>query len=229
MDSLHDRRGNDNKYEESSKDQLQFLQDQVRRLTSVVREYQLKYMPIDENNIEEAPLAPWMTDMTMVSPLFVEYDNNIKSLKDQIKYYKEQFDNLQEKSREIVEENSKLHQELRRTVENQLESIQHSDGLSNHTQIHLDQLQNKLKVLVDEKNRVDTLYHEAIRDTKISHCDLKAKMQIIDSLTAENAQLQDDLNQARLYAEGLQKSSQRFKTEHAHFFKNSTVTGYRIG
>ena len=182
---------------------VKFLKDQVCRLTAVVQEYQSRYTPIAVKDVEAAPLAPWMSD-TMVSPLLMEYENNIKSLKEQIGYYKEQFNNLQEKSSQIVEENKKLHLELRRTVESQLVN-QESDDLSKET---IDQLQNKLKVLSDEKTRIETLYRDALRNTNTSQTDLNSKLQIINTLTAENDQLHDDLKQARGYAENLQKVNQ---------------------
>ena len=65
-----------------NREQVGFLQDQVRRLTAVVREYQKKYTPLDEHDIQDAPLEPWMTDRTTTPPLFMEYDNNTEWMHD---------------------------------------------------------------------------------------------------------------------------------------------------
>jgi len=206
------------------KDQVIFLQDQVRRLTSVVREYQKKSsLPINEHDIEEATLEPWMTDVTTGPPLFTEYDNNIKSLKDQIKYYKEQFSNIQTKSGEIVEENNRLHRELRQAVEDQLNVIQQTDGLSTHAQVRFDDLKRKLDIVTGEKNKVDLIHQDTLKEAKNAQIDLKAKGEIINSLRNENSQLQDDLNQARIFAEGLQRTCHKYKAEHEKFLKAAQI------
>lgn len=209
--------------ENEKMEQVSFLQDQVRRLTSVVREYQMKYPPINEKDVETAPLAPWMTDASLASPLFAEYDNNIKALKEQIKYYKDQFNNIQEKSREIVQENDRLHQELRRSVENQLDVLQQTDGLSNNTHAQLDQLQHKIKVISEEKNRMDSLYQNAINDQNITQSELNAKVQIFSTLTAENTHLQEDLKHAREFAESSQKNYHKLQIEYEKFINTAQL------
>lgn len=227
MDSLNALHNDDKKIynflENEKMEQVSFLQDQVRRLTSVVREYQMKYPPINEKDVETAPLAPWMTDASLASPLFAEYDNNIKALKEQIKYYKDQFNNIQEKSREIVQENDRLHQELRRSVENQLDVLQQTDGLSNNTHAQLDQLQHKIKVISEEKNRMDSLYQNAINDQNITQSELNAKVQIISSLTAENTHLQEDLKHAREFAESSQKNYHKLQIEYEKFINTAQL------
>lgn len=227
MDSLNALHNDDKKIynflENEKMEQVSFLQDQVRRLTSVVREYQMKYPPINEKDVETAPLAPWMTDASLASPLFAEYDNNIKALKEQIKYYKDQFNNIQEKSREIVQENDRLHQELRRSVENQLDVLQQTDGLSNNTHAQLDQLQHKIKVISEEKNRMDSLYQNAINDQNITQSELNAKVQIISTLTAENTHLQEDLKHAREFAESSQKNYHKLQIEYEKFINTAQL------
>lgn len=227
MDSLNALHNDDKKIynflENEKMEKVSFLQDQVRRLTSVVREYQMKYPPINEKDVETAPLAPWMTDASLASPLFAEYDNNIKALKEQIKYYKDQFNNIQEKSREIVQENDRLHQELRRSVENQLDVLQQTDGLSNNTHAQLDQLQHKIKVISEEKNRMDSLYQNAINDQNITQSELNAKVQIISTLTAENTHLQEDLKHAREFAESSQKNYHKLQIEYEKFINTAQL------
>ena len=164
-----------------------------------------------------------MTDRTTTPPLFMEYDNNIRSLKEQIKYYKDQFTNIQSKSAEIVEENNRLHRELRQAVEDQLNVLQQTDGLSSHTQARLDDLKRKLDVVTSEKNKMNTLHQDAVKEAKSAQIDLKAKSEIITSLKSENAQLQDDLSHARSFAEGLQKTCQKYKMEHEKFLKAAHV------
>lgn len=227
MDSLNALHNDDKKIynflENEKMEKVSFLQDQVRRLTSVVREYQMKYPPINEKDVETAPLAPWMTDASLASPLFAEYDNNIKALKEQIKYYKDQFNNIQEKSREIVQENDRLHQELRRSVENQLDVLQQTDGLSNNTHAQLDQLQHKIKVISEEKNRMDSLYQNAVNDQNITQSELNAKVQIISTLTAENTHLQEDLKHAREFAESSQKNYHKLQIEYEKFINTAQL------
>lgn len=227
MDTLNALHNDDKKIynflENEKMEKVSFLQDQVRRLTSVVREYQMKYPPINEKDVETAPLAPWMTDASLASPLFAEYDNNIKALKEQIKYYKDQFNNIQEKSREIVQENDRLHQELRRSVENQLDVLQQTDGLSNNTHAQLDQLQHKIKVISEEKNRMDSLYQNAINDQNITQSELNAKVQIISTLTAENTHLQEDLKHAREFAESSQKNYHKLQIEYEKFINTAQL------
>lgn len=208
---------------ENKDDETAFLQDQVRRLTSIVREYQTKYPPIDEHELTEGHLEPWMTDTAITPPLLAEYDNNIKSLKDQIKYYKEQFTNIQKKSSEIVEENNRLHRELRKAVEEQLDVIQQNDGVSGHTTTKLEQLKRRVESLAEDKAKSENAYQEALQDVKNAQIDLKAKNEIVSSLTNENAQLQDDLGQARLFAESMQKGNLRYKSEHEKFLKAAQI------
>lgn len=197
------------------------MQDQVRRLTAIVREYQRRYMRINESVVEEAPLEPWMTDPSALSPLLIEYDNNIKSLHEQMRYYKEEFDVLQVKSKKIVAENTRLHHDLRQAIENQLNAIQHSDGLTNQNQNQLDQLQHKLKAINEEKIHAATLYAEANLANDNLKKNLNDKSQQVNSLNGELASLQDDLTKARSYAESIQNNNLRLKMENDRYLQSA--------
>ncbi|XP_066919327.1 sodium channel and clathrin linker 1-like isoform X2 [Clytia hemisphaerica] len=201
--------------------EYQFLQDQVRRLTAVVREYQRRYVPIEERTVEDAPLAPWMTDPSVLSPLLVEYDNNIKSLKEQVKSYKEEFENLQGKSKTIVEENNRLHRELRTTIENQLEVLQQSDGINNKTQVQIDQLQQKMKRISDEKERIAANFEECNRELQNTKLQLKARLQEGVGVNSEITRLKEDVNSARRFAEELQKTNKQTKAELDQYIRTS--------
>ncbi|XP_015747980.1 PREDICTED: centrosomal protein of 89 kDa-like [Acropora digitifera] len=76
-------------YGQRDEDYFKFLQDQVKRLNAVVEEYQRKYLPVKEPDIKtDEPLPPWMTNSSILSPLLMEYDNNIKAYQEEVFFLK---------------------------------------------------------------------------------------------------------------------------------------------
>lgn len=196
-------------------EQIDFLQQQVRRLTAVVQEYQRRYLPIDERLVEPSPLLPWITDSSMLSPLLVEYDENIKALKEQVHHYKVEYDVLREKSIKIVEENERLHEKLRNTVEHQLDAMHQSNDE------RIQRLQHEMKQLRKEKEDLTISNDDISKNLLTMKNELNNKGRQIEMLSSEIDSLQDDLGKARSFAENTQLANKKLKEEQEHFLKTA--------
>ncbi|XP_065667389.1 sodium channel and clathrin linker 1 isoform X6 [Hydra vulgaris] len=142
----------------------------------------------------------------MLSPLLMEYDQLIKSLKEDIEYYKTELHKLKKQAQDVVQENMKLHAELRSKIE------LHAGSLENNS-LSLLQLEIKLKTAFEEKNIISKQLDNANKElTKIKE-DFRIKGNDVANLLSENVMLKDDIAQARAFASDLQNANLRFKAE----------------
>ncbi|XP_047127034.2 sodium channel and clathrin linker 1 isoform X1 [Hydra vulgaris] len=181
--------------------ELLFLQDQVTRLSSVLKSYQTKCPPISDVKDEV-----WIYDSSMLSPLLMEYDQLIKSLKEDIEYYKIELHKLQKQAQDVVQENMKLHAELRSKVE------LHAGSLEDNS-LSLLQLEIKLKTAFEEKNIISKQLDNANKELMKIKEENRIKGNDIANLLSENVMLKDDIAQARAFASDLQNANLRFKAE----------------
>eukprot|EP00795_Rhopilema_esculentum_P000518 gene518-10199_t len=206
-----------------------FLQDQVRRLNVVLKEYQRRYPPIKEPTYEDNDsLPPWLEDPSIISPLLLEYDGNIKALKDQVQFYKKEQDALKEKTDKIVEENNRLHEELRRSIENQLEALQQVEGMSGVNQDVIENMQHQLKTISLEKDNFKNLWEKVTRELNNLQDNIRDKSQEIAMKNADIGALQDDLRKARKYAEDLQRDKHKIKIEQEQFLQTAETQDKEI-
>ncbi|KAJ8028474.1 Sodium channel and clathrin linker 1 [Holothuria leucospilota] len=118
---------------DSESEEAGFLRDQVKRLNAILSVYQDKYPPLSDQeksqlDIRSSSLPPLVTDQSILAPIIIEYDAENLSLNKQINVYKSELDGLRSKVQRLVQENEKLHSDLRATVQGQLEAAGWTDG-----------------------------------------------------------------------------------------------------
>lgn len=65
--------------------QIEFLNDQVKRLTIQLAKYRNQELKDEEETPldQPGPPAPWLTDKSVLSPLIEEYDQQIQQLEEE--------------------------------------------------------------------------------------------------------------------------------------------------
>uniref|UniRef100_A0A3P9MUU1 Sodium channel and clathrin linker 1 n=1 Tax=Poecilia reticulata TaxID=8081 RepID=A0A3P9MUU1_POERE len=104
--------------------EIEFLRDQVHRLNSALSRYQLGVTSsqLDEAQQAESP-PPWLSDRGIMAPLIAEYDRHMDEMTEKLQKYQETMTDVRLKLEKVVEENERLHTELRESIEKQLQSL----------------------------------------------------------------------------------------------------------
>lgn len=105
-----------------------------------------------------SPHAPWLTNKQFLSPLLVEYDHTISELNGQVGSYQSELTNLMGRVQEIAEENTKLHSDLRKSLESQLRSSNVSDGGV------MEAVQEQLNILSRERDSYVDLWRQVSKE-----------------------------------------------------------------
>eukprot|EP01105_Mastigella_eilhardi_P012486 TRINITY_DN2856_c0_g1_i2.p1 TRINITY_DN2856_c0_g1~~TRINITY_DN2856_c0_g1_i2.p1 ORF type:complete len:827 (+),score=264.16 TRINITY_DN2856_c0_g1_i2:338-2482(+) len=145
----------------------------------------------------QSQMPPWITDSSVMSPLFLAYDNKIHALQQQIKAYSEEAKRVEEEVSDVVAENESLMQQLKSAQrgfnenepapsldqwkdlkENIAVLEQQSGVMQQQEQLLISQVTDLKKNLAD----VTTKYEEA-----------RVKLQHITPIAAENEQTKSQL------------------------------------
>ncbi|XP_070552696.1 sodium channel and clathrin linker 1-like isoform X2 [Ptychodera flava] len=153
-------------------DQVEFLRDQVHRLNVILSQYQEKYLPIEvgkhKSVYSSADLqAPWLTSKSLLSPLIAEYDRQLDTLREQNNTYKREFREQQSKLEQLIGENKRCHEELRRSIENQLRDTQPLSAgetavLNEEDVLH--NLQQQVQLVTQERDSTNEMLQSANRE-----------------------------------------------------------------
>ncbi|XP_051939239.1 sodium channel and clathrin linker 1-like [Hippocampus zosterae] len=114
--------------------EVEYLRDQVRRLNSSLSRYQREGNgPTKPSQVEDANKtefdAPWLSDRSVMAPLIAEYDRHIDEMSQQLQKYQVSMTDFKEKLEIVVQENERLHAEMRESVEKQLQSASNIPGV----------------------------------------------------------------------------------------------------
>ncbi|XP_062518741.1 sodium channel and clathrin linker 1-like isoform X2 [Corticium candelabrum] len=194
---------------QSETSQVEFLKDQVQRLNSMLFRYQKKYLPLEdtgpqENGLSErGPQAPWLFSSKHLTPLLREYDHTIQEQKHQIETYKTELASLQANARQLTDENSRLHSELRRVLELQQRSsaVQRRHGMSPKGYT-TDTIQEVVDAVQQEKDQYVEMWQRAsqqLQQLQSAHEDL---IKELSSASLELQETKEDLvNQQEAWRE----------------------------
>uniref|UniRef100_UPI0037E9351B sodium channel and clathrin linker 1 isoform X3 n=1 Tax=Semicossyphus pulcher TaxID=241346 RepID=UPI0037E9351B len=108
--------------------EVEFLRDQVHRLNSALSQYQMgNHSRSTSSQVEEArhsvSPAPWILDRSVMAPLIAEYDQHMDEMTEQLRRYQVLMTDVRVKLEKVIEENERLHAELRASVEKQLDAM----------------------------------------------------------------------------------------------------------
>lgn len=209
-------------------DYIKFLQDQVRRLNAVLEEYQKKYLPVKEPDVTGAePLPPWITNSSILSPLLAEYDNSIKSSQEQALFLKEELSSLKQKTDHVVQENTRLHEELRRSIEAQMDVVRQGEGSGVEKEV-MENMRHQLQLLSQERDSYVELWQNACGELEKLQEIEREKDGELKGRTRAMTSLQNDLHKARQFAEELQSINRKLRMEHEKFLATAQTQDQEI-
>lgn len=209
-------------------DYIKFLQDQVRRLNAVLEEYQKKYLPVKEPDVKGTePLPPWITNSSILSPLLAEYDNNIRVSQEQVSFLKEELSSLKQKTDHVVQENTRLHEELRRSIEAQMDIVRQGEGSGVEKEV-MGNMQHQLQLLSQERDSYVELWQNACSELEKLQEIEREKDGDLKARSRTMASLQNDLHKARQFAEELQSVNRKLRMEQEEFLTTAQTQDQEI-
>uniref|UniRef100_A0A0B6ZX62 Sodium channel and clathrin linker 1 n=2 Tax=Arion vulgaris TaxID=1028688 RepID=A0A0B6ZX62_9EUPU len=206
-----------------SEGDLEFLKDQVKRLSSVLSRYQDAYpnFAVKENELPKdwAKEQPWLENRKELSPLLQEYDAVIYDLQGQLVNFQNDFERLSKQSRSLVQENDRLRQDLQDIIQGHIPSghVGAGDDGEAGSDFIIQNLQRQLDLLANEKEAAQERWKEAAQEVDrlehvlemekdshqwrvVEHQAHQVKEQYQQSVTALNKEvesLQNDLRDCR--------------------------------
>ena len=130
--------------------QVNFLLDQVQRLSNLLSHYQKEdQSPSLTDSMEEAPnrdeASVMLEKRAILSPLIVEYDRVIEDLKKHNLFYHSELETLSQKIHDLTDENTRLYQELDKALRSQIGNNSHVDEGTNSEETISSELVESLK------------------------------------------------------------------------------------
>uniref|UniRef100_S4RA20 Sodium channel and clathrin linker 1 n=1 Tax=Petromyzon marinus TaxID=7757 RepID=S4RA20_PETMA len=204
-----------------------FLRQQVQRLNAVLNQYQVKYLVPPASTPagvfgEGDPPAPWLTDKSLLAPLIAEYDRHLEEMEGQLRNYQNLMDEMKLKMKRVVVENERLHAELRKSVETQLDGAATSlgvftsdlteEGMAKNLQEQV-QLANQEKeqalqmwrMTSEELEQLSELYQEHVGDVQLH--------------LQERQHHKEHLVEVQQFSQQLQVAKQRLETSNQQLAK----------
>ncbi len=117
----------------------------------------------DSTYSSETPHAAWLTNKQFLSPLLVEYDHTISELNGQVASYQTELTTLVARVQEITDENTKLHSDLRKSLESRLKSPTRVSGGS----VQVEAVQEQMDILSRERDSHVDLWRQTTRELEI--------------------------------------------------------------
>ncbi len=117
----------------------------------------------DSTYSSETPHAAWLTNKQFLSPLLVEYDHTISELNGQVASYQTELTTLVARVQEITDENTKLHSDLRKSLESRLKSPACVNGES----VQVEAVQEQMDILARERDSHVDLWRQTTRELEI--------------------------------------------------------------
>ncbi|XP_071787293.1 sodium channel and clathrin linker 1-like [Asterias amurensis] len=204
--------------------ELEFLRDQVRRLNAELQHYQERFIALNES--EKAtlqkpgdPPAPWLTSKNLLSPLIAEYDHQLASLRKQLNTYKVEHLELAGKIDRLVNENNRLHRELKSSIEGQLEAVQQvsradTSVLEEHKLI--ENLQKQITLLTQEKDSAVEMWQESVLEVDRLAKDHRDLLSSTEAQTQRFQAIQEKGSAMMNQNQGLATSNQKLEMASQH-------------
>ena len=121
--------------ERATDSQVNFLLDQVQRLSSLLGHYQKETQPDTLGEQEHAPqgtdATPLLEKKAVLGPLLVEYDRTIEDLKKHNLFYQTELEALAQKIQDLTDENKRLYLELDKALRSQISNTNNLDDGAN--------------------------------------------------------------------------------------------------
>ncbi|RUS87685.1 hypothetical protein EGW08_004526 [Elysia chlorotica] len=152
-----------------SKEENEFLKDQVRRLNVALSEYQRAYpnFVLEHYDVSEDSQGTqaWLSDSKDLPPLLKEYDATIFGLQRQLESLENQIERIRSQAQDVAKENERLHEDMRSSVQSRLSGDVSGggDGEVGDAML-LQNLQQQLELAVQEKEASQEKWREAVQE-----------------------------------------------------------------
>ncbi|XP_042341266.1 sodium channel and clathrin linker 1 isoform X2 [Plectropomus leopardus] len=210
--------------------EVEFLRDQVHRLNSALSQYQYGHRTqstssqAEEARQEDSPTA-WISDRSIMAPLLAEYDRHMDEMTEQLQRYQAQMSDVKVKLEGVVQENERLHAELRECVEKQLHTLPGSSGVESST-LEEDAVIRNLRehVQLCEQERVQAMELWQTAAQELDRLQQTYQRTISDGQVqdAQRQQLKDQLVQFQQHTHKLKVANLKLESCNQQFLKTVT-------
>ncbi|KAM9818081.1 sodium channel and clathrin linker 1-like isoform 1-T2 [Syngnathus typhle] len=210
--------------------EVEFLRDQVRRLNSSLSQYQreehARTKPTQRYEEKKAPGdAPWLSDRSIMAPLIAEYDRHIDEMSQKLQKYQVSMTDVKERLETVVQENERLHAELRESVEKQLQSPSNISGVEMSTvekEGVVENLQEQIKLSEQERMQAMELWQTAALELDRLQEFYQKSVTDKQSANAKEQQLKDQIVVTHQHTQQLQASNQELQLINQQLLKTVT-------
>lgn len=165
------------------------------------------------------------SDKSLLAPLIGEYDKQMEELSKQLQYYQAQMAEMRLKVEKITKENERLHQQLRETVERQLESIPDSTGLGNELFTEeeiIKNLQEQLQLANQEKEQALELWQTVAQELDEMQNQYQEQMTDAQIHVHERQKHKEQLTSFQQLTRQLQEANERVELTNQQFLQTVT-------
>ncbi|XP_036372780.1 sodium channel and clathrin linker 1 [Megalops cyprinoides] len=209
--------------------EIESLRDEVHRLKSALSQYQDGHQApaasaLGETSRGSDSPAFWLSDKNIMAPLVAEYDRHVEDMKEQLQRYQMQMTELKVKLEEVVDENERLHSELRESIERQLHTLPIGSGLevdSNEEGI-MRNLQEQIQLSVQEKDRAMEMWRSAADELYRLQETYQKTSSDVQVHMAERQHMKNQLTNVQQAAQQLQVANQNLESTNQEFLKTVT-------
>ncbi|KAL6110563.1 sclt1 [Pungitius sinensis] len=210
--------------------EVEFLRDQVHRLNAVLSQYQYGHRtqstpsPPEEARREEFP-SPWISDRSIMAPLIVEYDQHMGEMTEQLQRYQGLMSDVKVKLERVVEENERLHAELRESVEKQLHALPAASGAEGGTmdeETAIRNLQEQVQLFDQERLQAMELWQTTAQELDLLQQTYQKNISDGQIHDTQRQQLKDQLVQFQQHTHKLQVANQKLESTNQQFLKTLT-------
>ncbi|XP_068178382.1 sodium channel and clathrin linker 1 [Antennarius striatus] len=179
---------------------------------------------VEEERRREFP-APSISDNSVMAPLIAEYDRYVNEMTEQLRKYEVQMADVRVKMDAVVEENERLHVELREAVETQLSALSTASG-GGGSALEEDALTRNLQeqVQLSEQERVQALelWQTASQELDVLQQAYQKNISEGKVVDAQRQQLQNQLVLFQQHTHKLEAANQRLESTNQQLLKAVT-------
>ncbi|XP_052435199.1 sodium channel and clathrin linker 1 isoform X2 [Carassius gibelio] len=199
--------------------EVEFLQDQVNHLNSVLGQYQDEVPPPSSvsqtGDLVMESAVPWRSDRGLMAPPIEEYDRHIQQMEMQLKFYQRQMTDVTASLEQVVKENERLHAEQKMSIEKQLQSLSAGTGGDVTVDaVTISNLEEQVKCAIEEKecalqmwqtasqelDRLQTQHQSSMSDGQIHAVErqhMQTNRQFLKTVAEQSSELEELRSQLR--------------------------------
>ena len=224
--------------ERTTESQVNFLLDQVQRLSSLLGHYQKEALgdQLPEQAVQDRDVSRLLDKRNVLGPLLVEYDKTIEDLKKHNLFYQTELETLAQKIQSLTDENKRLYAELDKALRAQINTNSTMDDEANSEETIsselVDRLRQQIAVVTEERDsyldKWQLSQHALLRQQKRSQ---EQSTELLE-LNARHLTTNEELNALKRDFIGLQnyRESLEMETDRSTEFlkrKVQMMEGYR--